>query len=373
MAIDVSAGLRRLRRRVRHLPGWSKVAVPVLCGVVAFFGIATALGATADRLEEPTPSLGTAVDDAAPAADAEASAAPTPSAEAAVVAPSALDAASGSGDVNLFDASGSQRTVDASEVPGVAAALDAFREAGYEAGFVVYDFATQRGLGCNADFECFSASTIKAPFVTYVAQALVDEGRAALTDEVFEDIVMDGTGIMATDDASTYDLQTVLTNTIVYSDNTGYALLRDDYGAGFDEWAAATGVDAAAWGGEWYPYYTPRDLAKLWLGVGKYLRSGSGQAALCEDLFAQTGTSFIRRALGADHQVLAKAGYEIDAPWYAIGALNDAGIVKPASGDYLMAVMSDADYDDEYFTDNEPLITNLIAALDEAHDRLLAA
>ena len=373
MAIDLKASMRRLRRQVRHLPVWPKVAVPVLCGVVAFFGIASALGSTADRPEEPVSSLDAAVDDAPATEGVEAPAAPAPNAPAAAVAPTALDAASGSGDISLFDATGSQRTVDASEAPAVAAALDAFREAGYEAGFVVYDFATQRGLGCNADFECFSASTIKAPFVTYVAQGLVDEGQASLTDEVFEDIVMDGTGIMADDDVSVYDLQTVLANTIVYSDNTGYALLRDDYGSGFDEWAAAAGVDAGAWEGEWYPYFTPRDLAKLWLGVGGYLRDGVGQAPLCEELFAQTGTSFIRRTLGADHQVLAKAGYEIDTPWYDMGALNDAGIVKVASGDYLMAVMSDADYDDEYFTDNEPLITNLIAALDEAHDRLLAA
>lgn len=178
---------------------------------------------------------------------------------------------------------------------------------------------------------------------------------------------------MASDGQSTYDLATVLTDTIVYSDNTGYALLRNRYSEGFEAWAAAAGVDAAAWGGEWYPSYTPRELAKLWLGVGGYLRSGGGQASFCEGLLAQTGTSFIREVLGSDHQVLSKAGYEIDTPLYDMGALNDAGIVRSAAGDYLVAVMSDADYDDAYFTDNEPLILNLIAALDEAHDRLLAA
>lgn len=59
--------------------------------------------------------------------------------------------------------------------------------------------------------------------------------------------------------------------------------------------------------------------------------------------------------------MLAKAGWpRSDTPVvrYA-GALND-GIRKPASGDFLfLVVMSDADYDDQYFTtDNEPLITN---------------
>ena len=40
-------------------------------------------------------------------------------------------------------------------------------------------------------------------------------------------------------------------------------------------------------------------------------------------------------------------------------------------GAYVVAIMSDADYDDEYFTDNEHLIVDLAAALDAARDRLL--
>ena len=355
-AMGKGSGIRRLRRRIRHLPTWSKAAALALVGVVAFFGVAIGMGAAAERPEEPVASLDVA--DAAPdlpVAVADEAAQPPDTASASApaagaVAPAVLDGASGTADVNLFDASGAQRAVDPSEVPAVAAALEAFRSAGCNAGFVVYDFASQRGLGCNADAAFSSASTIKAPFVTYVAQALVDEGGAALDD-----------------------LATVLTDTIVYSDNTGYALLRNRYSEGFEAWAAAAGVDAAAWGGEWYPSYTPRELAKLWLGVGGYLRSGGGQASFCEGLLAQTGTSFIREVLGSDHQVLSKAGYEIDTPLYDMGALNDAGIVRSAAGDYLVAVMSDADYDDAYFTDNEPLILNLIAALDEAHDRLLAA
>ncbi len=279
----------------------------------------------------------------------------------AEVARTALDAASGTEVVNLFGATGSQRGLEASEVQDVQDAINAFAEAGYQVGFVVYDFTRERGLASNADVTCFSASTIKAPFVAYTMQSVVDAGHASLSDQVQEDVVVEGTGIMAFDDES------------VYSDNTGYALLREGYGESFEPWAAAAGVDASEWEGEWYPYYTPRDLAKLWLSVGGYLRSGSGNAAACENLLAGTDTSFLRKALGADHRVLAKAGYEIDTPWFDMGALNDAGIVQSEKGDYLVAIMSDADYDDEYFTDTEPLIVNLIKALNAAHDRLLAA
>ena len=293
----------------------------------------------------------------------------------AAAASQVLDEASGASSVNLFDASGAQRAVDASELPAVSEALAAFGEAGYEAGFVVFDLGTGRGLGCNADFPAFSASTVKAPFVAFVAQSLVDSGLASLDDQLTEDMTVAGTGIMADDGVTSYDLQTVLYNTIVHSDNTGYALLRENYGGGgFEAWAQAVGVDAASWEGEWYPYYSPRDLAKLWLDVGAYLAEGDGCSTWCKDLLSQSGNSFLRQALGGDHAVVSKPGFEIDEGLYDanMAALNDAGIVSGDTGTYLVAVMSTADYDDEYFTVNQPLITNLIAALGDAHDLLLA-
>ena len=88
-------------------------------------------------------------------------------------------------------------------------------------------------------------------------------------------------------------------------------------------------------------------------------------------MLSQTSTSFIRKALGDKHAVLAKAGYEIDTPWYDMGSLNDAGIVRTETGDYLVAIMSNADYDDEFFTDNEHLIVDLVKGLDQARERLL--
>ena len=355
-----------------------EAAALALVGVVAFFGVAIGMGAAAERPEEPVASLDVA--DAAPdlpVAVADEAAQPPDTASASApaagaVAPAVLDGASGTADVNLFDASGAQRAVDPSEVPAVAAALEAFRSAGCNAGFVVYDFASQRGLGCNADAAFSSASTIKAPFVTYVAQALVDEeGRRSTTRSSRTrsrraraswprrpEHLRPGHGAH------------------------GYHRLLRQHRLCAAPQPIQRGLRGVGGGGRrgrcglgWrvVSLHTPRELAKLWLGVGGYLRSGGGQASFCEGLLAQTGTSFIREVLGSDHQVLSKAGYEIDTPLYDMGALDDAGIVRSAAGDYLVAVMSDADYDDAYFTDNEPLILNLIAALDEAHDRLLAA
>ncbi|MEA5019926.1 MAG: serine hydrolase [Gordonibacter sp.] len=365
---------RRFLRWLRHLPGWSKVVAGALCSIVAIVGVLAFINATVVHPEEPASSLGGVQDVMGTLRkDGNSTQSGAYSPAKYETARTALDAASATTEVNLFEASGAQHMLSASDVPEVTAALAAFDDAGWQVGFVVYDFKTERGLGYNADTAIFSASTIKAPYVAYIAQEYLDSGQAALTDEVFEDAVYEGTGIMASDDMDTYDLGTVLSHTIVHSDNTGYALLRENYSDGFEAWAAAAGVDATAWQGEWYPFYTPRDLAKLWLNVGEYLKSGSANASFSEDLLSRTGTSFIRQTLGGNHRVLSKPGYEIDAPLFDMGALNDAGIVQGSSGDYLIAIMSDADYDDEYYTDNEPLIKNLITALATAHDRLIAA
>ena len=104
---------------------------------------------------------------------------------------------------------GISRTLEPDEAPAVFQALEAYAAAGYDVGFVVYDLATQRGVSYNADQGFFSASTVKAPFAAYVVQSEVDGGGASLDDEMFEDLVMEGTGVMAFDDTSVYALRDV--------------------------------------------------------------------------------------------------------------------------------------------------------------------
>lgn len=300
----------------------------------------------------------------------------TPSTDPHLVADearSALDAASGTDEPNLFNAvTAVDRTLDAEEIPELTDALAAFHDAGYSVGFVVYDLVTQKGLGYNADEQFFSASTVKAPYVAYAVQDMVDGDRAALDEEIVEDIILDGTGVMASDGTDRYDLQTVLGNTVVHSDNTGYALLRERFDEdSFVAWCAAADVDASGWEGEWYPYYTPRDLAKLWLNIGAYVADDAGESAWLADALGATDRSFLREALEERRRVLSKPGYEIGTQWFDIAALNDAGLVLTDNGAYVVSIMSNADYDDEYFTDYEPLIVNLACALDATHDRLL--
>lgn len=365
----------RIKRRLKHSPA---LVAGVIVGALAVLLIGGwAVAGNAAHVDQPImPAIADENNDEKPeaAAPAETDADDTPDPRiVADDARTALDAASGTDEVNRFNSTtGIARTFASEEIPEIEAAVAAYHDAGYEVGFVMYDLTTSEGVGYNADAQFFSASTIKAPFVAFAAQSMVDGGQASFDEEIVEDVILDGTGVMSSDNIDRYDLQTVMSNTIVHSDNTGYGLLRERFNeGGFEAWCADADVDAAAWQGEWYPYYTPRDLAKLWLNIGAYVAEGQGSASWYADLLLQTDSSFLRKALGERHQVLSKPGYEIDTPWYDMGALNDAGLVLVDNDAYVIAIMSDVDYDDEYFTDNEYLIVDLASALGATHDRMM--
>lgn len=287
---------------------------------------------------------------------------------------SSVDAASGVYEINLFSAvDGTSEALGDSQTEAIDAAIADFADLGYQTGFVVLDLHTGKGIGYNADEEFFSASTIKAPFVTFLYQEFVDTGETELDEHLDKDYVLGGTGIMASESKQEYELEEVIADTIVYSDNTGYGMLRDHYeGPSWDEWTAAAGVPQALSVEGWYPFYGARDLAKYWIAINAYLETGCEDALSLKELFGTTEISFLRTALGSHSEVYAKAGFEIDSENGDLGAMNDAGIVSGPSGDYLIAVMSNADYDSEWMTENTELMTNLIVALDAAHAEYLA-
>ena len=253
--------LKTIKHRLKHRPA---LVAGVIVGAVAVLAIgACAMAASAVRPEDPV-AVADEVVAALPEATAQTGQAAASQAQSGDVvdpravaedARTALDAASGTEDVNLFNSvTGIARTLSSDEISDVEGAIAAYHDAGYEVGFVMYDLTTHEGVGYNADQWFFSASTVKAPFVAFASQDMVDGGRASLDEEVVEDVILDGTGIMSSDDIDRYDLQTVMANTIVHSDNTGYGLLRERFDQNdFQAWCAAADVDAAAWQGEGIP------------------------------------------------------------------------------------------------------------------------
>ncbi|MEQ3363671.1 serine hydrolase [Raoultibacter massiliensis] len=287
-----------------------------------------------------------------------------------------LDVVSDGNGITVFSAlKGTSEPLGEGDSAAIEDALAAFADCGYHAGFVVLDLSTGRGLSYNAHTDFFSASTIKAPFVAFLWQEFIEDGEIELADTLVKDASYGGTGVMASEeDKDEYALEEVIADTIVYSDNTGYAMLRSHYaGASWDEWTARAGVPQAESDSGWYLNYCACDLARYWLAIDSFLETESEGAQSVKDLLGSTEVSFLRQALGAECKVYAKAGFESNDSDSGLSALNDAGIVESPSGDYLVAVMSDADYSDPYLTENAYLIVDLIKALDSAHADLLSA
>ena len=342
-------------------------AVLVLClAIVVGVGIWGIAGILASPHEaDPPNSAGLSEPKDGPAADEE---------PGLTFAQDAVDAASGTMDINLFSAlDGTSEVLADDRVAAVEKAIEGFAAQGYQTGFVVLDLSTGRGIGYNADTEFFCASTIKAPFVTFLHQELLDSGEISLLDELEKDVEIGGTGVMIDEDDEVYALEEVLTDTIVYSDNIGYAMLREHYeGPDWDEWTIAAGVPQGISVEGYYPFCSAKDLAQYWLAIESYLSTDTAGASRVKSLLGSTETSFLREALGSGAEVYAKAGFEMDSEYDDLGALNEAGIVSGPAGDYLIVVMSDADFDDEWMTDNAALITDLIEALDALHADVLA-
>ncbi len=263
-------------------------------------------------------------------------------------------------------------------------AYEAFAERGFEASYVVYDYAAKKAAGRNVDAEYFCASTIKAPFSAYIATDVVGAGLADPLDEMVETEIVEGSGTMDTDGQIIYTLGDVVDNMLVYSDNTAYRMLWRAFGGeGFESWAVEWGVDTGSWSGAEYVFYTARDLAKLWAGTfDSLLATSDGAGAFSEAGFegeskldiaadlACTQSSLLRKTLGSSADVLSKPGFESNSyhagESYDMGALHDAGIVGFRQGPCLIVVMSNIDYDDEFETDNEWLVADLISALAQA-------
>lgn len=158
-------------------------------------------------------------------------------------------------------------------------ALAFYDNNGYEASYLLVDLGTGRGIAGNLDVPIYGASSFKGPYCAYV-----------VNKEFPNDI----------DRASSTRL-TQVENTIVWSDNASYGKLRRTYGTdGMEEWLAEAGVDTALVDDTYFPTYTARQSALMWLKIYEYLTTADTSAAQwLSDTFGKTEVSFLRNgALG---------------------------------------------------------------------------
>ena len=161
----------------------------------------------------------------------------------------------------------------------LAAATQNIEDGGYTVGFTLINLNTGKGIAYNLDSRVYGASSFKGPYCAYV-----------VNKEFPNDI----------ERASSSRL-TQVENTIVWSDNSSYGKLRRTYGNdGMEAWLAEAGVDTALVNDTYFPTYTARQSALMWLKIYEYLTTADTSAAQwLSDTFSKTEVSFLRNgALG---------------------------------------------------------------------------
>ncbi len=228
----------------------------------------------------------------------------------------------------------SQSTTDA-----IDSAIDAFTSNGYSVGFVMEDLTTGSGVTYDADGSFYSASTVKAPFCTYLLH-LMDYGII---------------------DSTAYDL---ISNTIIWSSNDAYASLRQNYSwvyDGYASWLEDAG-DSGSFSYNNYNWYSARDLSKMWNQISSYFSSSSNGSWISE-LTEDTCYSPIRDALGWKATVHNKAGWYPQS--YPYTADNDSALVECDGHPYLLTILSNAPA-------YSSLLQGLASALDTAHQEIIS-
>lgn len=214
------------------------------------------------------------------------------------------------------------------------AAVDYVRAWGNDVGFVMVDVQTGQGVSCNADGSFYAASTIKGPYVASVCSYY----PWAATDWAY-----------------------TMESTIRWSSNEGYSSLRYTFGPQpLWQWCTWSGVSADIASLQ-YPWYSSRDLVKLWTTNYEYF-TGNPNGGWVGSWYSSALNSPLYYQLGGLYSVQSKAG------WIAEGGLsasNDAGIVWANNGPYLVAILSS-------FPSNTARLSDLVWALEAAHNEMVA-
>ncbi|WP_143412195.1 serine hydrolase [Arabiibacter massiliensis] len=263
-----------------------------------------------------------------------------PAAEPAPYAPSGTDllALSGQREPFAFAAAPGDAAPTLSQETLVAldAATQAIIDQGAEAGYLLFDLESGRGVAANVDARVFSASSIKAPYALFLCETQLDAG-----------------GIEPAEEA---DIRALMEAAVSESDNDAYQALRDRFaGPAFGEWLDGLGIGEEFSREQYTPYYSARESALLWLRMQEYLNSGAPSATWLEGLLENARVSFMRHALaGGDVSVLSKAGWldgEEDMDGFC-----DSGIVTENGRAYLLTVMTSLPYSTEVEYDFEALV-----------------
>ncbi|MDO4291521.1 MAG: serine hydrolase [Eggerthellaceae bacterium] len=253
----------------------------------------------------------------------------------------------------MFTFATSSETGEAAEAPtlfakseaSIKAALDSFAQDDASVGFIALNCETGKGVAYNIDEVFYGASSYKALYAAYVCQELVEGGIYSLGFPI-SSWQQTSSGFYQSGSETIRD---AINDSIVWSDNASFGSLRTAFdGSEYDAWLSRLGVSEGVEEtdeGGWFPSYSARAAAQLWLSVYRYLETNTETAAWLGSLLEETETSFLRDALedaGYEGAVVrSKAGWCAD-PNPDYNSVCEGGVVSYEGADYLICVMTNA-------------------------------
>lgn len=252
----------------------------------------------------------------------------------------------------------------------LASAIEPFAAAGYNAGYLLVDIESGRGIAANLDQQVYGASAIKAPYILYMLETAFPNGTVNFDTPFSEDLAWDSMdGDLTLDNETLYPFMTLAENSITSSDNDAFRIIRANYETpNFRVWLDnlnLQNVDAR----EWFPYLSARDLGKLWLEMYAFWETETEEAWWLETHCSLTEMSFVRAALMGqgrypDIYVADKAGW-INGWDPGYHCLTDGSLVTYNGRTYLLCAVTDAPYDEYWESCFETLIATVFAAREE--------
>lgn len=219
-------------------------------------------------------------------------------------------------------------------------ALETYSNRSWNVGFMLVDLNTGRGIASNLDQRVYGASSIKALYSLYVCETQIDTGKTSSSSQRSAGVA--SSYLDSESSTRSGSIASLIENSMLYSDNNAFRILRANFdGSAFRDWLKDCGVDSALADDTWYPRYSARESATLWLRMANYLESDASCAEWLKGLLGDTNKSFIREAIGSDTtKVYNKAGW-IAGTGYFNGTC-DAGIVEKDGHRWILSVMSSA-------------------------------
>ncbi len=180
-----------------------------------------------------------------------------------------------------------------------------------DASFLAIRISDGASIGYNVDEQWRCMSTFKAPTALY-AYKLASEGKLDLSTKMTytsSKYYYPGSGVIKNSASGTkYTLKTLISYSILHSDNSAYIMLRDYLSAeGISNMCKDMGCDNYGLATQNWPKVSARDAALWWNEIYNFCRKDSYGSALYTTFVNATG-NMIDKALGYEYEVAHKSG-----------------------------------------------------------------